>query len=89
MYFVCDLLIAEAKLRNTEQPEVGDHNLPVLQEDVLRLQILVDDTSRVQVTHSLEVKKIVTERLTVIECLKTFSPSIVIPILLVSAIKRK
>uniref|UniRef100_A0A182PH07 LIM zinc-binding domain-containing protein n=1 Tax=Anopheles epiroticus TaxID=199890 RepID=A0A182PH07_9DIPT len=45
--------LAIQQLGGTEQSKVGDDHLAVLEEDVLRLQVLMDDAPRVQIAHTL------------------------------------
>ena len=52
-----ELPVVLAQLRDTEEAKVGDDDLAVLQEDVLRLEVLVDDASGVQVAHALSQKE--------------------------------
>lgn len=49
-------VLLPARLENpgdAEEPEVGDHHLPVVVEDILGLEVLVEDALGVQVSHSL------------------------------------
>lgn len=48
------LLVAETQLGDAEQSEVCDDDFSILQEYILRLQILVHDAPSVQVTHALQ-----------------------------------
>lgn len=38
---------------DAEEPEVGDHHLPIVIEDILGLEVLVENTLGMQVSHSL------------------------------------
>lgn len=52
----CVRVLLPARLENSgdaEEPEVGDHHLPVVIEDILGLEVLVEDALGMQVSHSL------------------------------------
>lgn len=38
---------------DAEEPEVGDHHLPIVIEDILGLEVLVENALGMQVPHSL------------------------------------
>ena len=49
--------VAFAELRHAEQSKIGDDHLAILKKYVFGLQIFVDDTTGVQVSHSLKHTK--------------------------------
>lgn len=50
--------VAKAQFGDAEEPKVRDDHLAVFQEDVLTLQVLVYDASRMQVAHALQNKQV-------------------------------